>query len=63
MKDLFRNKKAQSTLEYVIIWTAIVVAILVAAKTAFQPAIELSIQSTSDKLVKDVEKLTAGGRF
>jgi len=58
MRRLF-NKKGQSTLEYVIIWTAIVGAILIAANSFLKPAIEGAIGKTSDKITQDVEKLVS----
>lgn len=59
MRRLF-NKKGQSTLEYVIIWTAIIAAILVAANTVFRSAIEQVVEDTSSKIETEVQNLTAG---
>ena len=52
------SKRGQSTLEYVIIWTAIVAAILLAANNFLRPAIEDAVESTSDKISTEVGNLT-----
>ena len=54
------NRKGQSTLEYVIIWTAIVAAILLAANQFLRPAIEGAVQDTSNKITTEVGNLTGG---
>lgn len=54
------NKRGQSTLEYVIIWTAIVAAILLAANAYLRPAIEGAVESTSNKITTEVGNLTGG---
>ncbi|MFH1245204.1 MAG: hypothetical protein V1662_01840 [Candidatus Omnitrophota bacterium] len=55
-----KNRKGQSTLEYVIIWTAVVAAILIAAKTALQPAVTGAVTSASGKITTEVGRLTTG---
>ena len=54
------NRKGQSTLEYVIIWTAIIAAILVAANTFLRPAIEGAVDTTSTKITDEVADLVSG---
>ena len=54
------DRKGQSTLEYVIIWTAIIAAILVAANTALKPAIEGAVSTTSTKMTEEVADLVGG---
>ena len=54
------NRKGQSTLEYVIIWTAIIAAILVAANTFLKPAIEGAVGTTSAKITEEVDDLVGG---
>ncbi|MBN3038969.1 MAG: class III signal peptide-containing protein [Candidatus Omnitrophica bacterium] len=58
MRRLIFGKKGQSTLEYVIIWTAIIAAILVAANTVFRSAIENAVDETSTKIETEVQNLT-----
>jgi len=57
------NKKGQSTLEYVIIWTAIVGSILIAANNFIRPAIEGPggvVDSAADKMTEEVGDLLDG---
>ena len=56
-KMLFRNRKAQSTLEYILVLTAIVGVIIWAAATLVKPKVEqaftdvqASIESTADEV-------------
>jgi Flp pilus assembly pilin Flp len=61
MRRLFEfDRKGQSTLEYVIIWTAIIAAILVAANTVFKGAIEQAVDDTSQKIETEVQNLVSG---
>ena len=62
MRRLYR-KRGQSTLEYVIIWTAIVAAILVATNSYLRPAIDGpdgAIARGSDKMLEEVGDLVTG---
>lgn len=54
------NKRGQSTLEYVIIWTAIVGAILIAAAAYLRPAIDGAVGDTSAKISEEVADLVTG---
>ena len=54
------NRKGQSTLEYVIIWTAIIAAILVGANTYLKPAIQGAVETTSTKIADEVGDLVDG---
>lgn len=51
------SRKAQSTLEYVIVLTAIVAAILVAANKFVKPRIENSLDSLTNEMQKEVGKI------
>ena len=44
------NKKAQSTLEYLVVLTAIAALIIVAAKSFIKPSVEKSLNSTVDAM-------------
>ncbi|MFC1631560.1 hypothetical protein ACFL2I_03295 [Candidatus Omnitrophota bacterium] len=57
------SKKGQSTLEYVIIWTAIVAAILVSVNAFLRPAIEGPggmANQAADKITEEVGDLVGG---
>jgi hypothetical protein len=54
------GKHGQSTLEYVLIWTAIVGAILLGANTFLRPAVENAVDVTSQKMEEEVNDLVAG---
>ena len=56
------NRKGQSTLEYVIIWTAIVGAILFAATKYLTPAVDTAVNKASGKITKDVGRLVGGAQ-
>lgn len=55
-----RNKKGQSTLEYVIIWTAIVLAILLAAKAYMNTMVNSVLTSASGKVQQETADLVGG---
>ena len=57
--QMLRKRKAQSTLEYIIIFTAIVAAILVVAN-ALKPKITNMIGHASDEAVEAVEEIDFG---
>jgi len=59
MKRLF-SKKGQGTLEYVIIWTAIVGAILYAGTRFLKPAVQDALEQTSGKITTEVGNLVSG---
>lgn len=46
---MFRQKRAQSTLEYIIVFTAIVGAVLVAANTVIRPRVQNIITHTAEQ--------------
>ena len=49
---MLRRKKAQSTLEYIIIFTAVVVAVFVVAYNALRPAME-NLNNASAREISD----------
>ncbi|MDP2905739.1 MAG: hypothetical protein Q8O22_05500 [Candidatus Omnitrophota bacterium] len=57
---MFR-KKGQSTLEYVLILTAIIGAIIVAATTFVKPRVEESLNHVTQEMKDQVEKIQFGG--
>ena len=63
-ENMFK-KKGQSTLEYVIILTAIIAAIVFAAATFLKPRVESSLDHVSDQMQQGVQQLdltnTTGG--
>jgi len=52
-----RKKKGQSTLEYVIILTAIIAAIVFAAATFLKPKVESSYGHVSNQMEQGVQQL------
>lgn len=54
-------RKGQSTLEYITIFTAIVVAILVFAYTKFRPAVERVLDQSAQEIKEEVAKFNLGG--
>lgn len=56
---MLRAKKAQSTLEYVIILTAIVGAIIYAAATYIRPGVESSYKNVNESIQATAANLTA----
>ena len=50
------NKRGQSVLEYAIIWTAIVGAILIAATKYLKPEVDDTLDKTSAKIGTEVER-------
>lgn len=54
---MLRKKKGQSSLEYIVIFSAIVVAILVLAYTKIKPAVSTLLDSAAAKIT------TAAGTF
>jgi len=55
-----RKRKAQSTLEYVIILTAIVAGIIVAATQFIQPRVQGSLDSITQKMETEVQNIQFG---
>ena len=52
--------KGQSTLEYVIILTAIIAAIIVAAQMFLKPKLESSLDHTTTQMQQGVERIQFG---
>ncbi len=52
-----REKKGQSTMEYVIVFSVITLAIAAAAYTAIQPGIKDLMTKTGEKLTAEAEKI------
>ena len=52
-----RGKKGQSTMEYVVTFTVIVLAIAAAAYTAIQPGVEKLMTKTGEKITAEAEKI------
>lgn len=53
-----RKRKAQSTLEYVIVLTAIVAAIILAATKFIQPRVENSLDTITQKMTDQIGKVS-----
>ena len=53
------GKKGQSTLEYVLIWTAIVGAVLIGSRY-LGGLVENAVEDTADKMSEEVGDLVAG---
>ena len=51
------NRKGQSTLEYVIILTVIIAAIIFAATRFLKPSVENSLQHATEQMQTGVEKI------
>jgi hypothetical protein len=54
---MFKAKKAQGTLEYIIIFTAIVAAILLAANTVIKTRVGNILDHATDQAEKSVKKI------
>lgn len=54
---MLRSKKGQNTLEYAIILTAIIAAIIFAATTYFKPAVENSVSHISNEMLQQVNRI------
>jgi uncharacterized protein (UPF0333 family) len=54
---MFVQKKGQSTLEYVLVLTAIVAAIILAATKFVKPRVEGSMDHVSQQMQNQVEKI------
>ncbi|MBL7152055.1 MAG: hypothetical protein QME65_02055 [Candidatus Omnitrophota bacterium] len=55
---MLRSKRAQSTLEYIIIFTAIVGAVLLAANAIIKPKVQNIIEHTATQAEKAVEHIS-----
>lgn len=53
-----RKKKGQSTMEYVVVFSVIVLAIAAAAYTAIQPGIENLMNKTGDKIEAEANRIS-----
>jgi len=58
---MLRQKKAQSTLEYIIIFTVIVGAIILAANTFIRTRVQDMLNHTSDQAEKAVQHINFTG--
>lgn len=56
------KRKGQSTLEYVLVLTAIIAAIILAASKWIKPTTERSLQHVTDQMEKQVKKIDIGGK-
>jgi len=54
---MFKGKKAQSTLEYIIIFTAIVGAVLLAANAIIKPKVQNMIEHTATQAETAVQHI------
>ena len=52
-----RKKKGQSTLEYVVVFSVIVLGITAAAYTAIQPAVKNLMDKTGDKIMAEGDRI------
>lgn len=55
-----KKRKGQSTLEYVIILTAIIAGIIVAAQTFLKPKLEDSLDHATTQMQQGVERIQFG---
>ena len=55
------NRKGQSTLEYVIIITAIIAAVILGATTFLKPRVESSLDHVTTQMQSGVERVQFGG--
>ncbi len=62
MLRILGPKKAQSTLEYVIVFTAIVAAIIIFANTVMKQKVQDSLTTTADKMETQVNKIDFAGQ-
>lgn len=53
---MFKKSRAQSTLEYITVFSAIVAAILVLAYTKLKPAVGKVLDSAADKIESSADK-------
>lgn len=53
-------RKGQSTLEYVLVLTAIIAAVVAFATLKLKPQVTKSLNSVSDKMGQEVEKINFG---
>lgn len=51
------KKRGQSTLEYVLIITAIIAAVIVAATTFIKPRVESSLDHVTDEMQQGVDRI------
>ena len=57
-----REKKGQSTMEYVVTFTVIVLAIAATAYTAIQPGVKKLMTKTGDKIEAEANKIIADAK-
>ena len=53
-----RQRRGQSTLEYVLVAAAILAAIIVGANTYMKPAVQTAMQDAGNTITKSTNKLT-----
>jgi hypothetical protein len=56
-----KMRRAQSTVEYVIVFSAIITALIVAAKSYIQPQVKSSIEHVANEMYEGVRKIDFGG--
>ncbi|HLD82481.1 MAG TPA: hypothetical protein VI976_00840 [Candidatus Omnitrophota bacterium] len=54
---MFKKRRAQSTLEYVLVLTAIIAAIIVGAMKFVKPKVESSLEHVSSEMENAVNKI------
>ncbi len=54
-----REKKGQSTMEYVVTFSVITLAIAAAAYTAIQPGVKKLMEKTGEKIEAEADKIVA----
>ena len=55
------SRKAQSTLEYVLVLTAIIAAVIFAASMFIKPKVQSSLEHVSNQMESQVKKIDFGG--
>ena len=55
-----RKKKGQSTMEYVVVFSVIVLAVAAAAYTAIEPGVKKLLEKTGDKIEAEANRIHNG---
>jgi len=58
---MFNSKKAQSTLEYILVFTAVVGAVIIAANTIIKPRVTSMIDHVTGQAESAVKNINFGG--
>lgn len=58
---MLRSRKAQSTLEYVIVFTAIVAAIIIFANSVMKKKVQGSMEHVANEMESKVKTIDMGG--